>query len=253
MLATAVEYRYRWLPIVFLIGLGLPRFVERTWRWDVALSVLTAVVLATALLAVWSHRRIRWLALALMVPSTVLTAAHNLTDQFNMLAPMLVSAFLLVVTCTLIYELLDTEDVGIDTLLAAASIYLLTAVLWAALYMIVAVTYEGSFIYAEQIVRREFDPVAIADGLRMDDFYYYSVTTLTTAGLGDISPVTDPAQFLTALEALVGQLFLVVFVAHLVGLRTALGVERRRERYRKRTEPVGRMPEEETWNQRPAD
>ena len=112
----------------------------------------------------------------------------------------------------------------LDARLAAVSIYLLTAVLWAALYMLVAVRFENSFAYASQIVLQEFDPVAIAQGLRMDDFYYYSVTTLTTAGLGDISPVTDPAQFLTALEALVGQLFLVVFVAHLVGLRIALRV-----------------------------
>jgi hypothetical protein len=224
MFERLVSYRYRLLPPAFLIGLGFPSFVERTYKMDVVLSAITALVLFTAWLALWPHKRVRWLGFVLMVAAIATMTVHNLTDRYTHATALLTAVFLALVTVVLFLELLNTDQIDLDALLAAVSIYLLTAVLWAALYMLVAVRFENSFAYASQIVLQEFDPVAIAQGLRMDDFYYYSVTTLTTAGLGDISPVTDPAQFLTALEALVGQLFLVVFVAHLVGLRIALRV-----------------------------
>jgi voltage-gated potassium channel Kch len=50
---------------------------------------------------------------------------------------------------------------------------------------------------------------------------YFSYVTLTTLGYGDISPVKDPARTLAFLEAVTGQLYLVVLVARLVGLHIA--------------------------------
>jgi hypothetical protein len=40
--------------------------------------------------------------------------------------------------------------------------------------------------------------------------------TLTTLGYGDITPVTQPAKNLAALEAIFGQLYLAVLIARLV-------------------------------------
>jgi hypothetical protein len=44
------------------------------------------------------------------------------------------------------------------------------------------------------------------------DFVYFSFTTLTTLGYGDIVPVTDGLQMLTNFEAITGQLFIGVFI-----------------------------------------
>jgi len=52
----------------------------------------------------------------------------------------------------------------------------------------------------------------------MSHFAYYSFVTLTTLGFGDITPVSDPARSLSLLEAIVGQLYLAVLVARLVGI-----------------------------------
>ena len=49
---------------------------------------------------------------------------------------------------------------------------------------------------------------------------YFSLTTVTTLGYGDPSPVTDLGQLLATSEALIGQLYLVVVVALIVGLMT---------------------------------
>jgi len=52
-------------------------------------------------------------------------------------------------------------------------------------------------------------------------FVYYSYTTLTTLGYGDILPLTSPARTFSYMEAICGQIFLVVLVARLVGLHIA--------------------------------
>ena len=51
--------------------------------------------------------------------------------------------------------------------------------------------------------------------------FYYSYVTLTSLGLGDISPVTEAARALTVVEALMGQIYLVVLVARLVAMHIA--------------------------------
>ena len=47
---------------------------------------------------------------------------------------------------------------------------------------------------------------------------YYSFVVLTTLGFGDITPVDAFAQRITALEAIVGQIFLATVVARFVAL-----------------------------------
>ena len=44
-----------------------------------------------------------------------------------------------------------------------------------------------------------------------------STITLTTVGFGDIVPVTPAARLVTGLESMVGQLYLAVVIATLVG------------------------------------
>jgi voltage-gated potassium channel Kch len=50
------------------------------------------------------------------------------------------------------------------------------------------------------------------------DLTYYSFVTLTTLGYGDIAPITPLARSLAYLEAIVGQIYLTIIIARLVGL-----------------------------------
>jgi voltage-gated potassium channel len=47
---------------------------------------------------------------------------------------------------------------------------------------------------------------------------YFSLVTITTVGYGDITPVTRVARAFANLEAVVGQLYLVILVSWLVGM-----------------------------------
>jgi hypothetical protein len=47
--------------------------------------------------------------------------------------------------------------------------------------------------------------------------FYYSFTTLTTLGYGDVTPLTPPAKSLAVVEAVIGQMYIAVLIARLVG------------------------------------
>lgn len=59
-------------------------------------------------------------------------------------------------------------------------------------------------------------------------FEYLSFTTPTSLGYGDITPIGPPAYTLTWLEVMVGQFYMAVVVAQLVGLKLAQALTRGR-------------------------
>ena len=51
----------------------------------------------------------------------------------------------------------------------------------------------------------------------VEHLLYYSFVTLTTLGYGDVTPVHAVARTLAYLEAVIGQLYIAVLIASLVG------------------------------------
>jgi hypothetical protein len=103
-----------------------------------------------------------------------------------------------------------SEKVTRETIFAAVVAYLLIALMWAFLYMILELTSPGSYSFPDWASRGET--------MR---FEYLSFVTITTLGYGDITPVTDKASALVIIEAVVGQIYLVVLVAWLVGMHVS--------------------------------
>jgi hypothetical protein len=69
-------------------------------------------------------------------------------------------------------------------------------------YHVLETLRPGSFLPAHEAV-------PVTESL----FRYFSIVTITTVGYGDIVPVSAAARSLANLEALVGQLYLVIQVA----------------------------------------
>ena len=63
-------------------------------------------------------------------------------------------------------------------------------------------------------------------GLPWVDSFYFVVTTMTTVGYGDISPVHPVARTLAMSEALVGQLFPAILIGRLVSMELVSRRER---------------------------
>ena len=103
-----------------------------------------------------------------------------------------------------------STEVSRETIFAAIVAYLLIALMWAFIYMTMESLIPGSFSMPEGSTRQE-----------MMRFEYFSFVTITTLGYGDITPLTNRASALAMLEALIGQIYLVVLVAWLVGMHVS--------------------------------
>ena len=110
----------------------------------------------------------------------------------------------------------EQHDVTTDVIYGAIVVYLLIAMMWALIFSLVESLQPGSFTMAQSQVQDSKFP-----------FYYYSFVTITTLGYGDITPVTDIARSFAFLEAVIGQIYLVVLVARLVGINISQSIERR--------------------------
>jgi hypothetical protein len=96
-------------------------------------------------------------------------------------------------------------------LTGAIVMYLNVAILFTAVYRLIARVAPGSF----SGISVNFDRLK-----SLGDLMYFSMSTLTTVGYGDIAPVNPIARSLANLEALIGQLYPAIIVARIVTLYT---------------------------------
>lgn len=98
----------------------------------------------------------------------------------------------------------------------AIAVYLMLGLIWGFAYSLVELHHPGSF----NLPGTAIDAARESDE-NMRDLVYFSFVTLTTLGYGDIAPKSPHARTLATLEALVGQLYLVILIARLVSLWAA--------------------------------
>jgi hypothetical protein len=102
------------------------------------------------------------------------------------------------------------EEQGSDQIFAGTSTYVLIGLTWTGLYEVVEWFYPMSFH-----IPSEYN---IDAALTWSDFLYFSFTTLTTLGYGDMVPVSSQARSLAILESCTGVLFLAVMIARTIGI-----------------------------------
>jgi hypothetical protein len=120
----------------------------------------------------------------------------------------LIGALLLIASfVAIISRIARRSKVDAQTLLGAISCYLLFGLIYA-------------FLYAG-IAHVEARPILTASNQEsLSDYLFFSYTTLTTVGYGDLVPTGNVVRTIAILEALMGQIFLVTVVARLVALWT---------------------------------
>ncbi|MBW3603573.1 MAG: potassium channel family protein [Actinobacteria bacterium] len=65
--------------------------------------------------------------------------------------------------------------------------------------------------------------------VQWQDMVYFSFTTLTTLGYGDVTPINSASQSLAVAEALLGVLIVALIIGRLVGAATGEHRRRRQE------------------------
>ncbi|MHC4437156.1 MAG: potassium channel family protein [Planctomycetota bacterium] len=130
----------------------------------------------------------------------------EVADKGTLILLFLYALFLFLAIAILLTKISSKKMITADTIKGGISIYFLLGLFWAILYMIMLT----------------FDSDALTNiNNKIVDCYYYSFATLTTLGYGDIAPAALYAKMLAILEAVVGPVYLAIFVAQLVGLNIA--------------------------------
>jgi hypothetical protein len=204
----------------FLVALVLlfvaAPFVEKMPFGRSIEHVLMTLVLVSGVLAVGrSHRTLVWAAV-LMVPAVVGRWMNHFWPELAPVEIPLVAGlvFVIFLVVQFLRFILRAPRVNAEVMYAGISVYLLLGLSWMFAYQLVAQMVPGSFAFN-----------AGPAGQSMDGFtaYYFSFVTLTTVGYGDITPVSNGARALAAMEAMTGTLYVAVLISRLVALYSSQG------------------------------
>jgi voltage-gated potassium channel len=165
-----------------------------------------AALLVTSMATVASRRGLFVIGLILGVPALALLFVPGRVPIAA--SGSLSVATLLFICVVLLSRIFSRPVVTSATVSAALVVYVMLGIVWAQVYRLVEYFHPGSF--------RGIAESGLPEMQR--DLFYYSYVTLTTLGYGDMSPVSPVARSLAITEAIVGQLYLVVLVAGLVGM-----------------------------------
>lgn len=175
------------------------------------IAVVLSIVRILRVHALWL--RSAWLV---SVPLVVLQLLHLIwPEQAVIQVSMLLVQVLFHIYAVLLLlgYVLGDEVVTLDELFALACIYVMLALLWASAYAIV-IHFDPAAIY--------INPSNNPDGvIGWSDLVYYSMTTLTSTGYGEITPVAPAARSLALLQQVVGVLFVAILIARLTGMARA--------------------------------
>jgi hypothetical protein len=173
-----------------------------------AVSVVVAVQIATiwvVLRASEAGRRVLMIAAASAVLSALVAIWNLFAEQVAEDGFMaLVSGLLyLVAPFSVIRHLVRRRTIDRETVLGAIAAYLMIGMFFAFAYRALGAMQPDPFFGTS------------GDGTLPQDLFF-SFTTLTTTGYGNLIPAGNPGQSLAVLEMLIGQLFLVTAVAKAV-------------------------------------
>lgn len=204
--------RFGLLLLSIIVELMLaPLFVGTEHGLQVA-RVLTSLVMLAALWAADAQGA----SVRLFVPTIAahLLYAYSGHVVAHVAALTLRALFFSYATGVIMWRTLRRADVTVDTIAGAACVYTLLAVVWANLYVVVETLRPGSFqIPAAWRLGATGDPAPA--------LVYFSFVTLTTVGYGDVTPLWPGSGGLAVAEAVVGQLYLAITIARLVGLHAS--------------------------------
>ncbi len=211
--------RHKWK--LLLIGIALLLVIspisEKVYdEQDNIITPLTAAICLAVIFGAAEKKRTIWLLSILTMIWLVIsegTEGSGLFTGVSILAPLLFMVLLVAIFILLARWLIRAVHVNTEVLCAAICGYLLLGVWWTGLYAIVR---------ALTLHLHPNDPSpfisSTASQLTLSDLLYFSYTTLTTTGFGDIVPRTPTVRMLAVLEAIVGLFYNTIVIARFVGL-----------------------------------
>jgi hypothetical protein len=197
------------LLILILLKFILCPFLEGFISIKILMGILFSLILISGIYAISEKKLVLIIGLLIALPTLVaqwslyflkipsLELVHRIFGAFFF-------AYVLIIMVSYLFK---EKNVTVEVITSAISVYFLIGLTWTFVFSLLEILQPGSFLLTSQNQVKD-----------IDQLFYYSFVTLTTIGYGDITALTPPAGSLSALEAMMGQIYLAVLVARLVGM-----------------------------------
>lgn len=157
-------------------------------------------------------------ALCIFTAGAFLQEHRNLTTALIGWPGLFVMAYYSYCTIVIAYAVFRKEAMQPDRIYGGISVYLLIGFVFGVIHHRVNEVTSGSY--------QSTTPGAVASNLLIwHDFMYYSFSTLTTSGFGDIVAVSPRARSTTIIESVIGVLYPAILIAKLVNWPTGNSTE----------------------------
>ena len=206
------DARFLVLLILILLMLVLTPFFDEFVQTRILMDIFLTTIFISIIYTIRLKRTQAIIAFVLVLPLIIATWSTYFIEikTISLLTRIFGVLFFAYAAINILRIIVKSEKVTRETIFAAIVAYLLIALMWTFLYMILELASPGSFSFPDWGSRGE-----------TMQFEYLSFVTITTLGYGDITPVTDKASALVIIEAVIGQIYLVVLVAWLVGMHVS--------------------------------
>jgi len=203
--------------LMLLATLWFAMFLEESRLARVVVGLAVIVVVLWTFRAAGVVKRTMHTALLAAVAFGTLVASGGFTDAPGIRAVIAFAsaAALALGVLALVRRIFEQTRIGLSEIVAALTAYL-------------QIAFAGAFLFGGTAGLLDGDFFNNGIEGQASDFFYFSVVTITTLGYGDLSPATNIGRSLAMIEALLGQIFLIVLVAYLVGMlgRTRITIGR---------------------------
>ncbi|MEK6981983.1 MAG: ion channel [Candidatus Micrarchaeota archaeon] len=205
-----LEDKMLFLLISLIASMILYPFLEGGGIQEVIIQAVFAFILISGVYAVSTSKRDLIISIALGVPAflSVIAVIIFQRDQLFHLLNYIFSMLFYAFTITRLLKYITHADkVDNNVIYAAICVYILIGVAWSTVYLTIEQFIPGTFIfsYKESLTARS-------------DLIYFSYTTLTTTGYGDIVSTNSIGRAAAILESVTGVLYVAILISRLVSL-----------------------------------
>ena len=212
---------FAWLLITQVVFVAMSPVISSfpRGRW-IQVAVLFAILIA-GVYAAAARRGFLIIALFLLVPALFAWLGPDVfsvteDEVSRLLSAAACFAFTAVVVTAAVA---GHRNVSRETIIGGIDVYLLIGMAFMFLHQAVGIanpaayTMDGKFLSELSSSAPEFPSLST--------MLYFSFTTLTTLGYGDIVPRSSIARLLTSTESVMGQLYVAIFIARLVSIQVS--------------------------------
>ena len=200
------QYRYYILLAALMIMLILPAFTHGNesiiWSFSRTLVLLACINVLRDV----NQNIVLVVIIGLVATGSEWLSVFNLDSRYSyILGFLLFSFFVVMISYEVFKEIITSKKIDMHIIVGAFCGFMLIGIIASLVFYFLHLDNPESF----SNVAPKFGAV--------EDLFYFSFITILTIGYGDIAPITDEARSLALFFGLIGQFYLVVIMAVLVG------------------------------------